>query len=255
MKKCTICKNNKALEEFPKYKLSVDGTASSCKKCKSEKAKQYRIDNKDNILEYYKKYRIENAEHIKNYMFNYNIENAEHIKAQKSQYNDLHKMEIAEKQKQYYNDNKEKLKEYIEEYNVINAKNIKNTKKIYYENNKQEIIKSNNMRVKQRMLIDPIFKMSMNLRTLIRNSFNRNFTKKSKKTADILGCTFEEFKIYLEKQFDDKMNWDNQGSYWHMDHIKPVSLATNEQELIELNHYTNFQPLEKYENLSKSNKY
>lgn len=51
------------------------------------------------------------------------------------------------------------------------------------------------------------------------------------------------------------MTWQNQGSYWYMDHIKPVSLATNEKELIELNHYTNFQPLFWKDNLSKSNKY
>ena len=51
------------------------------------------------------------------------------------------------------------------------------------------------------------------------------------------------------------MNWDNQGSYWHMDHKKPISLAMNEEEVYELNHYTNFQPLYWEDNLSKGNKY
>ena len=76
-----------------------------------------------------------------------------------------------------------------------------------------------------------------------------------RKTQEILGCSFEEFKIYLEEQFDENMNWDNQGSYWHMDHKKPISLAMTEEEVYELNHYTNFQPLYWEDNLSKGNKY
>ncbi len=40
-----------------------------------------------------------------------------------------------------------------------------------------------------------------------------------------------------------------------MDHIKPISLARTESEVIELNHYTNFQPLWAKDNLSKGKKY
>jgi len=50
------------------------------------------------------------------------------------------------------------------------------------------------------------------------------------------------------------MTWKNHGE-WHFDHIKPISLAKTEQELIELNHYTNFQPLWAKINIIKSNKY
>ena len=46
------------------------------------------------------------------------------------------------------------------------------------------------------------------------------------------------------------MNWDNRGLYngefncgWDIDHIIPISLATTEEELIKLCHYTNLQPL------------
>lgn len=51
------------------------------------------------------------------------------------------------------------------------------------------------------------------------------------------------------------MTWDNYGIYngtlnygWDIDHIKPTSLANTEQEIIELNHYTNLQPLCGYTN-------
>lgn len=54
------------------------------------------------------------------------------------------------------------------------------------------------------------------------------------------------------------MNWDNYGNpidglvepnkTWDVDHIKPLSSATNEQELLELCKYTNLQPLCSYYN-------
>ena len=40
------------------------------------------------------------------------------------------------------------------------------------------------------------------------------------------------------------MTWDNWAmDGWHIDHIKPLSLATTYDEIIQLNHYTNLQPL------------
>ena len=87
-------------------------------------------------------------------------------------------------------------------------------------------------------------------------SFKRgtNKFKKSAKTEIILGCTVLEFRNYIESKFIDGMNWKNQGK-WHLDHIKPLALGTNEEEVIELNHYTNFQPLWAIDNLRKGSKY
>jgi hypothetical protein len=48
------------------------------------------------------------------------------------------------------------------------------------------------------------------------------------------------------------MNWGNHGE-WHFDHMVPLSLAKNVEELIKLNHYSNFRPLMAKDNLSKSN--
>ena len=53
------------------------------------------------------------------------------------------------------------------------------------------------------------------------------------------------------------MNWENYGTYFHIDHVKPFSLLNieddNDRRLI--NHWSNLSPLEKYENKTKSNKY
>ena len=49
------------------------------------------------------------------------------------------------------------------------------------------------------------------------------------------------------------MSWDNKGE-WENDHIIPVSLGDNEDEIIELSHYTNRQPLWAMDNKLKSDK-
>jgi hypothetical protein len=50
------------------------------------------------------------------------------------------------------------------------------------------------------------------------------------------------------------MTLENHG-LWHIDHIKPIALATTEEEVIKLNHYTNLQPLWAKDNLKKGAKY
>ena len=62
-----------------------------------------------------------------------------------------------------------------------------------------------------------------------------------------LGCDIEDYKQYLEQKFTDKMNWDNYGAYWEIDHIIPTSKGGSF-------HYSNTQPLSVTENRSKSDK-
>ncbi len=81
-------------------------------------------------------------------------------------------------------------------------------------------------------------------------SFKRNGFKKSSKLFNILGCSFEEFKDHLESQFQPGMSWDNR-HLWHIDHIMPVSMAKNYDELVRLNHYRNLRPLWAFDNISK----
>lgn len=128
----------------------------------------------------------------------------------------------------------------------------KNQKK-YNELNKERINERGKEWHKKRRDTDPLFKMTCNIRGLIGNSIkNQVYTKKSK-TYEILGCEFETFKKHIERQFTKGMTWENHGE-WHYDHIIPISSAQTEEELIKLNHYTNFQPLWAEDNIRKSNK-
>jgi hypothetical protein len=157
--------------------------------------------------------------------------------------------------KKYREKHRDKLNEYSKNWRYENEDKMKEQRKLYYQENKEDIVKKNYEYCKNRKKSDSLYKLSIGIRSLILISFKNQFTTKSKKTVEILDCSFEEFKLHLESQFDDKMNWENQGTYWHMDHIIPISSAETEEDVYRLNHYTNFQPLYWLDNLKKSNKY
>jgi len=67
----------------------------------------------------------------------------------------------------------------------------------------------------------------------------------------------EELKDYLEARFTSDMSWDNYGSYWQIDHIRPCASfdLTDPIQFKQACHYTNLQPLWWFENISKSDNY
>jgi hypothetical protein len=73
---------------------------------------------------------------------------------------------------------------------------------------------------------------------------------------EYLGCPLEYFKKYIESQFSDGMNWDNHGTIWDIDHVKPCSSYNlqNEDEIKACYSWKNMRPLSKEENNKKSNR-
>ena len=47
--------------------------------------------------------------------------------------------------------------------------------------------------------------------------------KSDDKFCEITGCDKKTLKQYIEQFFDEDINWENQNSYWQVDHIIPVS--------------------------------
>jgi hypothetical protein len=156
------------------------------------------------------------------------------------------KNELSEYNKNYYEKNKDKILENKREYCV----NL----------DKDKFNERTNNYINDRILKDPLFKLKRNIRTLIYVSFKNKFTKRAKRTNDILGCSFEDFKLNIELKFKDGMNWDNHGKSnterkWQLDHIIPISSAKTEEEVYKLNHYTNFQPLWESDNRTKGKRF
>ena len=88
----------------------------------------------------------------------------------------------------------------------------------------------------------------------VRN-FNINYNKNSS-FLKLLGCDYDELRKHLEKQFTDKMSWENYSVYWSIDHIKPVSSFNllNEEEKKKCYHYSNLQPFPNKINSAKGGK-
>lgn len=218
LKICTKCNKEKNIDEFHKKSNSKDGYRSNCRECSSE----YNKSRKEKSREYNKEYQSKNSVSIKENKKKYYLDNIDYFKERnKDIQNSLDKKKKKEYQKKYYNkpETKEKIKK--------------------YRKNKAER--------------DPLYKLTINIRKRIRISLKNNLIN-NPKYEEILGCSFLEFRYYIENLFIDGMSWENYGE-WHLDHRVPISWAKNEEEVYKLSHYTNFQPLWMNDNLSKGNRY
>ena len=191
---------------------------------KAISVKKWNEANKEKLKEYHIQYRKNNEDKIKNYP-----------KSDRKEYYEKNKIDLLAKNKIYREANKEK---------------IKLRGKIYYEKNHKEMSRKNSEYIKKRRLTDPLFRLSLNTRALIRNSFNVKNQIKNNKTTNILGCTIIDFKTYLESLFEDWMSWDNYGLYngtpnfgWDIDHIQPLSSGKCLDDIYQLNNFKNLQPL------------
>jgi len=145
----------------------------------------------------------------------------------------------------YKRENKDKINEYNKLYELKN----KEKRKEWRLKNK-DIIKEKRKKYELEQRKDPIYRFKRNIRNLIYKSIKRMCYSKKSKSYDILGCSGDEFKKYIESKFESWMNWDNYGLYnghlnygWDIDHIVPLFSAEKEEDIIKLNHYSNLQPL------------
>jgi len=165
------------------------------------------------------------------------------------------KKKYAENNKNWRIKNKEKVGQ-----NWINwYLKPENKEKVRISANKPKRKETTRTYYRNRRKNDPQFKLINNLRTRLAHLISRNpKIIKNEKTRELIGCSVEELKLYIEKKFLVGMSWDNYNyETWHIDHIKPLSLAKNMDDIIRLKlmHYTNLQPLWAKDNIKKSNKY
>ena len=162
-------------------------------------------------------------------------------------------------------DEKKRRQENETYYKEWYKKNIESRNKYirkYYDENKEKILQQNKKqdgKKKIRFMIEyhrnPIVKLKHRLSCRLREIIKLKTLNKTKEFNEVIGCTIEELKNHLEKQFMEGMNWENHGLYgWHIDHKIPLSSAQSEDDLYRLCHYTNLQPLWASDNLKKGNK-
>jgi len=165
------------------------------------------------------------------------------------------KKKLRDKKMRYYYKHLEDNKEKELERGRIYRENNKEKIKMYYQLNKEVLKEKANVRRINRKKNDMLYKLSLNIASLIRQSIIKNGYTKKTRTYNIVGCSYIELRDYIENRFEPWMNWDNYGKYngelnygWDIDHIIPISSATSEDDIYKLNHYTNLQPLCSYVN-------
>jgi len=163
------------------------------------------------------------------------LKNKERLKRVHKKYYELNKEEILKKGKKYTAKHKEKTALYQKKYRI---------------KHKNKLNKQHNEARKRRLKNDINFRIRYNLRVRLFKALHRN--QKTKTTIDLLGCSIDFFKGWIENQFQAGMTWDNYGK-WEIDHIIPCASfdMSKEEEQTKCFHYTNLQPLWELDNIRK----
>lgn len=107
---------------------------------------------------------------------------------------------------------------------------------------------------KMRLATDPEFRLKHNLGVKMRSVIKKvGGQRKAAGTYALVGCTREFFRGWLESQFTDGMAWENYGTFWSVDHEKPVigfDILSEEGQRAAF-HYSNCKPVEKIDNCVK----
>lgn len=250
---CTRCKETKYFDAFTKDKNSKDGFARYCKPCQKVMKHESYLRNRESHLAKCKEYRDKNPEKVS---------------AVKKKCYHSKKEQYAERSKQYYLENREMVLKRSAEYRKANREKIRARDNAYKVANREVISKKQveyqrrvadkrreyiKKYVKERRQTDKLYALRTNIRSRFKFELAKRGESKWIKVNGYLGCSWLELQEYLKSQFTDGMSWDNYGD-WHVDHIIPLAIAENRDELIKLCHHTNLRPLWASDNISKGAK-
>ena len=209
-----------------------------CNKCSKEKdfnnfyKKKTSNDGYNNIcIECRKEYNKDKKEDIQNYY----LENKE---------------QYQESSKKYYENNREKIFKNVNEWRLNNKEKVKTSINKWNKNNREYFKKYR----QNQWDTNPNFRLRIILGNRLNECLKKSKTNKNSNIIYLLGCTLEECKLHLEKQFLPEMNWENHGKIWEIDHKIPCSLfdLTKEEKQKECFNFSNLQPLFKTTKIAKN---
>jgi len=164
---------------------------------------------------------------------------------------------LVEKRKDYIKQNSTHLNAYNREYYRKNRESENERSKKYFSNNRESVNKQRMKYHKARYARDINYRIMFLFRGRLRDVLKIQGSTKNKRSMDLLGCSVDFFKAYLESKFLEGMTWDNYGrGGWVMDHIIPCASfdLTIEENQKKCFHYTNIQPLWEIDNIRKGSK-
>lgn len=258
-KKCIKCEIEKSITEFSKHVKYKSGIRNSCKTCESQVKKQWKIDNPDKVKEERKRRKTKKPKKIKSGGLILEKNKIKKVNEYGPDNNICRRCNLVKPLSDFYSNRLSRCKECekarMKVYRENNPDARKETKRKWNSNNIESVKKLKKEHVKRRKKRDPIFRAMNVMRSRTTRYAHKKFNEKRGKFVEIIGIDRDGFRDYISTKFKEGMSWENYGwSTWHLDHIIPLSSAKTIEELEELSHYTNLQPLWKDENLEKSNK-
>jgi NTP pyrophosphatase (non-canonical NTP hydrolase) len=154
------------------------------------------------------------------------------------------------KQKEQYIKHKARNLRAGKEWAKKNPEKVKAIKKRNKLKHKLKYREAEKNRLIEKRKADPFWRANKNISKQIWAFLNGK--KAGRSWESIIKASFEDIKIQLEKKFTAEMSWENYGTYWEIDHIKPLNLfPQNDAAVAEAWHPNNLQPLELHLNRSK----
>lgn len=221
IKKCSKCGHIKTLDDFPKRPERKIGVRPECKDCFNSKIREGRAKlNPKNIIEDGYK-RCSKCKDIKE-VFNFGKDS----------------------------NTKDNLKKYCKDCRKNESDKLKDKKRKqewYLKNRKITINRSCNRQKEKKfersVVLKQYYKNNSHIyfwRSLVRRTLNGRL--KNKSSIELLGYNYSDLKNHIESLFTDGMSWDNYGE-WHIDHIKPLSSFSENDDIKIVNALCNLQPL------------
>jgi hypothetical protein len=216
-----------------------------------------------NYKQYNKEYYIENKEKMNKQGKAWYEANKEHCRVTaknwRSEYYPKHKNNLNSKSADYYQKNKELINKKCKERITNWTEERKNKEKLRQLKYLLEHKDQTNKRMQERYYSNPHNRIVACMRSRICMAIRSALTYKQAKTTELLGCTIQDFLVYIESQFKPNMSWDNYGKgidKWNIDHIIPCASfdLTKLEEQQKCFHHTNCQPLWSIENSKKRDK-
>jgi len=219
---------------------------------KKESNRKYREKNREAIRVHLKKWRENNKEYGKEYR----RKNKDKIRQKEKEWIDKNRNKILGYKKKWYQKYHKEILKYHSEYYIKNKIRLLSEMKKYQKKIRPIRTVYENKYRRAREKRDPTYLLGRRLKSRARIAFTRRGKQKTVSISNLLGCSYEEARMFIEKKFEQGMSWNNYGK-WHIDHIRPLNSfdLTNIEEQKKAFHYTNLQPLWAKDNLIKGHTY
>ena len=204
-------------------------------------SKQWRLNNPEKSKASWKKWYSQNKINRYRYALKYRGRNLERINSVRRKYRIKNKSKVAAWNKSWRSKNPERLKQSQKEYALRNREKITKRQCAYIASRRKR---------------DVQFNLIMRCRSRVWDALKTQDAIKSQRTFNLIGCSPEFLRQFLEAQFTHEMSWCNYGKFWEIDHRIPVSKfdLTNPIQQRQAFHYSNCRPLtSKENNLKKDN--